>query len=247
MPIPAGTKLSLHNGQLLVSTGIPTLDDVLGGGLPVGSVLLVEQDQANAYSQLVLRYFASQGAASLHQHTVVVSDTPLSWSSMLMGWRDLPAEALIQEISNGPQMEEEKAQAGDELKIAWRYAKQSRVYGASDGSHLKQNATSLNSGTKSSSSFKPSITKKYEPMAQPAGPLPKSPSSGSTPSEYCHVFDMQSRLNVSYIQEHLDSRLHAISIPDTDDNDWMLSLEQLIQSHFTFVSSPVLNMSLLFF
>ena len=36
-----GTKVSLNNNQLLVSSGVPTLDGTLGGGIIVGSVFLV--------------------------------------------------------------------------------------------------------------------------------------------------------------------------------------------------------------
>jgi len=41
-PAIPGTKPSLYNFQLLSSTGIPALDNLLGGGLPVGSLVLVE-------------------------------------------------------------------------------------------------------------------------------------------------------------------------------------------------------------
>uniref|UniRef100_A0A2I3MX60 Elongator complex protein 4 n=1 Tax=Papio anubis TaxID=9555 RepID=A0A2I3MX60_PAPAN len=38
----AGTRPSVRNGQLLVSTGLPALDQLLGGGLAIGTVLLIE-------------------------------------------------------------------------------------------------------------------------------------------------------------------------------------------------------------
>ncbi|KAF6332990.1 elongator acetyltransferase complex subunit 4 [Rhinolophus ferrumequinum] len=38
----AGTRPSVRNGQLLVSTGLPALDQLLGGGLAVGTVLLID-------------------------------------------------------------------------------------------------------------------------------------------------------------------------------------------------------------
>ena len=53
--IVPGTHTSVHNGLLLVSTGIPTLDDVLGGGLPVGSVLMVEEDKHTRFSSLLTK------------------------------------------------------------------------------------------------------------------------------------------------------------------------------------------------
>ena len=33
----SGAKPSLYNNQLLVSTGVPSLDQLLGGGLAVGT------------------------------------------------------------------------------------------------------------------------------------------------------------------------------------------------------------------
>ena len=51
-----GTVVSLHNGLLLVSTGIPSLDSVLGGGVPLGSVFLLEEDVHTRFSTLLTKY-----------------------------------------------------------------------------------------------------------------------------------------------------------------------------------------------
>lgn len=50
-----GTHSSLHNGLLLVSTGIPSLDDILGGGLPVGTVFLIEEDFYSRFSNVIVK------------------------------------------------------------------------------------------------------------------------------------------------------------------------------------------------
>nr|XP_017519569.2 elongator complex protein 4 isoform X5 [Manis javanica] len=62
----AGTLPSLRNGQLLVSTGLPALDQLLGGGLAVGTVLLIEEDKYNIYSPLLFKYFLAEGIISGH-------------------------------------------------------------------------------------------------------------------------------------------------------------------------------------
>ena len=50
-----GTHSSINNGLLLVSTGIPALDDILGGGLPVGTVFLVEEDVHARFSKVMIK------------------------------------------------------------------------------------------------------------------------------------------------------------------------------------------------
>lgn len=57
----SGTQRSLHNGQLLCSSGVPSLDSVLGGGIPIGSVLMIEEDSNDQYASLLTRYFVAEG------------------------------------------------------------------------------------------------------------------------------------------------------------------------------------------
>lgn len=45
LPTIDGTWPSAHNFQLLTGTGIPNLDAVFGGGIPVGSVVLIEDNE----------------------------------------------------------------------------------------------------------------------------------------------------------------------------------------------------------
>ncbi|XP_078196908.1 elongator complex protein 4 isoform X5 [Callithrix jacchus] len=66
-----GTRPSVRNGQLLVSTGLPALDQLLGGGLAVGTVLLIEEDKYNIYSSLLFKYFLAEGI--VNGHTLLVA------------------------------------------------------------------------------------------------------------------------------------------------------------------------------
>ncbi|KAK1798620.1 hypothetical protein P4O66_006914 [Electrophorus voltai] len=62
-----GTRPSVQNGQLIVSTGVTSLDYVIGGGLAVGTLLLIEEDQSDSYSQMLLRYFLAEGVVCGHE------------------------------------------------------------------------------------------------------------------------------------------------------------------------------------
>ncbi len=64
IPCPAdlGTRPGLH-GQTLVSSGHAELDKILGGGLPLGSLLLILEDGSSRHHATLLRYFLAEGAA----------------------------------------------------------------------------------------------------------------------------------------------------------------------------------------
>ncbi|XP_058402170.1 elongator complex protein 4 isoform X1 [Diceros bicornis minor] len=69
----AGTRPSVRNGQLLVSSGLPALDQLLGGGLAVGTLLLIEEDKYNIYSPLLFKYFLAEGI--INGHTLLVASS----------------------------------------------------------------------------------------------------------------------------------------------------------------------------
>ena len=52
-----GTRTSLQNNQLLTPIGIPSIDSFIGGGLPVGSVILIGQDKNNSFADIITRCF----------------------------------------------------------------------------------------------------------------------------------------------------------------------------------------------
>ncbi|XP_041131855.1 elongator complex protein 4 isoform X1 [Polyodon spathula] len=117
----SGTRPSVQNGQLLVSTGVTSLDYVIGGGLAVGTLLLIEEDKYDSYSRMLLKYFLAEGVVCGHSLFIASSrDHP---GDIL---QELPAP-LLDEISNS-EVEKELANAGDSstetqdsMKIAWRY------------------------------------------------------------------------------------------------------------------------------
>lgn len=114
--LPLGSKASFHNNQLLVSSGVPSLDIVLGGGIPLGSLLLVEEDTYNTFSNLLLRYFVAEGVLCKHGLVLLTADE--NADNII---KRLPAP-LDQDTSQQEQNQKEnQGKESDELKIAWRY------------------------------------------------------------------------------------------------------------------------------
>ncbi|XP_008056517.1 elongator complex protein 4 [Carlito syrichta] len=115
----AGTRPSVRNGQLLVSTGLPALDQLLGGGLAVGTVLLIEEDKYNIYSPLLFKYFLAEGIVS--GHTLLVASAKEDPADLL---QELPAPLLDDNCKK--EFDEDayshKTPESDmKMKIAWRY------------------------------------------------------------------------------------------------------------------------------
>lgn len=114
----AGTRPSVRNGQLLVSTGLPALDQLLGGGLAVGTVLLIEEDKYNTYSPLLFKYFLAEGI--VNGHTLLVASAKEKPADIL---QELPAPQLDDngkkelDDAHNPQTPD----ADVNMKIAWRY------------------------------------------------------------------------------------------------------------------------------
>ncbi|ELU10947.1 hypothetical protein CAPTEDRAFT_172856 [Capitella teleta] len=120
-----GTKPSILNNTLLISSGVPSLDSLIGGGLPVGSVLLIEEDEFASYSQLLLKYFIAEGViCGHHVHISSADKTP---------------EQILQElpdpIVNDPGTSK-KPTGSDDMTIAWRYRNLPEVQSVPSGSTI---------------------------------------------------------------------------------------------------------------
>jgi elongator complex protein 4 len=122
--LPSGSRLSTSAPVLLVSTGIPSLDTCLNGGIPVGSVTILKQDEHTSYSRVILSHFMAQGVAS-NQSLTVVSSFPTPQEIV----EHLPSESLLDQK---PTQTAENEKPTSDLKIAWRYQSQKRTTANSD-------------------------------------------------------------------------------------------------------------------
>ncbi|KAJ2841230.1 Elongator subunit elp4, partial [Coemansia erecta] len=120
---------------LLISTGVPSLDDLLGGGLPVGGVLLIEEDRKTGYSNTLLSYYSSQAIAAGHKLCVVNADQDVDLATQLPGWAGVSREPSTPKHTESSATEQQSPDGGgkngsavdDAMKIAWRYKNMPKV------------------------------------------------------------------------------------------------------------------------
>lgn len=126
-----GTRPSLYNNQLLISTGIPSLDNFIGGGLAVGTVFLVEEDVYGSYSRTMLKYFLAEAVVT--KQSIFLSSADESTEKLI---KELPA-TINQETQSASHNTSGKAShepsvaedQNEKMKIAWRYQNQKKVQG----------------------------------------------------------------------------------------------------------------------
>nr|XP_021135481.1 elongator complex protein 4 isoform X2 [Columba livia] len=115
----AGTRPSVRHGQLLLSSGLPSLDCVLGGGIAVGTLLLIEEDTYGLYSNLLFKYFLAEGVVC--GHDLFVASAKEHPDNIL---KELPAPLLGDTYRNELREETTAVKSEefqDAMKIAWRY------------------------------------------------------------------------------------------------------------------------------
>ncbi|KAJ8609791.1 hypothetical protein MRB53_038940 [Persea americana] len=121
-PAPAslpGTRPSPLTSHPVTSTGTPTLDTVLAhGGLPLGTSLLLEERETTDYAGLLLKYAAAEGV--MQGHAVFVLGAGPGWE------RDLPGVTEEKVMGNKDEAGAGKTEAGERMKIAWRYERLGR-------------------------------------------------------------------------------------------------------------------------
>ncbi|KAI7904975.1 Elongator complex protein 4 [Cokeromyces recurvatus] len=192
--LPPGTRLSAYNGQLLISTGVPSLDDILGGGQPVGTIMLIKEDRATTYAQLLLKYFLAQGISSGHHCAIASRDEDPEEMLKTLMWLST-SDRDDDEESETTKNARNNAES-DRLKIAWRY------------SHLKRFETTV----------------KAKPASPTSSPVTKSSDqaekTGDEPKPYCSQFDLTKRIPSTVLDEANTHIMHwGNDIEETDNQD----------------------------
>ncbi|XP_072968812.1 elongator complex protein 4 [Typha angustifolia] len=114
-PPNAGLKPG-SNGAVFVSSGIPDLDRILGGGFLLGSVVMVMEDCDAPHHLLLLRCFMSQGL--VHRQPLLFAG-PIEEPRAFLGTLPSPVSVAKEtQINAGGKDKEEKG-----LRIAWQYKK----------------------------------------------------------------------------------------------------------------------------
>lgn len=107
--LPSGTRLNANGTLLLTSTGISSLDTFIGGGLPIGSLVVIYEDKNSYLSDSILRCYLSEGIYNKHDLCVGAL-------------RNDPTENLPTKEENLPVEQE-----NEKMKIAWRYENLSTI------------------------------------------------------------------------------------------------------------------------
>lgn len=121
--LPGTTPCTSSPSYHLVSTGVPSFDDILGGGVPLGSACsILAPDTQSSWSRLISRYWIAQGLADGHD-VAIVSPRFEDTDELVRGcmWVDGAATATQADDSEGETLE-----SSGGVKIAWRYDKMKR-------------------------------------------------------------------------------------------------------------------------
>lgn len=107
------------NGCHLISTGQKDFDQIQGGGMPLGSIVLLVKDRYTNYSQVLIKYFISEGLSS-KQKVFYTSNEKETYQKEFI--KNLPENSTLMSQST-PAKAEEKSDVDSTLQIAWQYKK----------------------------------------------------------------------------------------------------------------------------
>nr|CAB3493059.1 unnamed protein product [Digitaria exilis] len=118
----AGVKLG-PNGAAFVSSGIPDLDKILGGGFLLGSVVMIMEDADAPHHLLLLRCFMAQGV--MHKQPLLFAG-PLKEPRLFLGTLPAPVSSSKEDGRHrlmGVGASGDGRVSDEGLRIAWQYKK----------------------------------------------------------------------------------------------------------------------------
>lgn len=173
-----GTRAGLH-GQTLVSTGHGTLDALLGGGLPRGSILVMDSIQHQGVPNALMRLFLAEGVVCGQRCAwFTTKEAPTQYLNVL------PALAKKGTSTQKDQEESERNDGAESLRIAWQYR---RYLKSGEDSQV-----SVGSGT-TNGNAKPKRT---------GGTSGHEAALKGAAREWCHRFDLRKRMDEEIIHAH---------------------------------------------
>lgn len=116
----AGTKLSPHTAETVLSCGVSAIDYIIGGGLPLGGIVLVEEDAFGTYCVQLLKYYVAEGIEQ--QHHIYFASGDFEQAKFLC---ELPKALQVTTGSAALHAPAPVASDGD-LKIAFRYERMAK-------------------------------------------------------------------------------------------------------------------------
>ncbi|GAB4830089.1 Elongator subunit elp4 [Ancistrocladus abbreviatus] len=118
------------NGSVFISSGIPDLDKILGGGFSLGSLVMVMEDPEAPHHLLLLRNFMAQG---------LVHNQPLLYASPAKDPRAFLGTLPSPISSKDDKSRDHGGEQEKSLRIAWQYKKyfgeELRTLGKRDETH----------------------------------------------------------------------------------------------------------------
>lgn len=213
---PIATKISSYTSQLLVSSGIPSYDDLLGGGVPVGSLTMIKKDRYTTYADLFGKYFISQGLVSNQDVLVISADNnPENIINNLMGVIEGKSASIIEKESD-----EELNDNNDNDDKEVQPKKKGVRFAEDDKPVVKKKRVMFSEDTVEPTSKRPIQKKSELKIAWRYEKLPKFNDNNKNyaPNSFCSYFDLTKTLDPEFIKSKQEN-ITLINIRDWDQND----------------------------
>lgn len=105
-----GTRI--QNRCPVISVGLDAIDNLMGGGLPLSNIYVVNEVNSRKYAPLLQRYFIAEGINN--KHSVFIDGPTVNFDEFV---DNLPSCST----NANPQEDPKPNKSQDEMQIAWRY------------------------------------------------------------------------------------------------------------------------------